>query len=316
MITLKKTIYAILITCLASVTYAQAMNESLLISALRLNKTPTPNNSFEDNWLIKCVKENSIEGIDMPLNMRANVDSREEPAKYWNSRALHLAILNKNVQMVEKLLQLGANPDHLNPNEPYALHMSLYNIPPNIKIAKLLLKYGAEINVTNTYGYSQPLFFATASGCYEAVKLFLKHGAYVHAQTATDGRYVGTAYNLAITINRPDIANLLRNIEDFVYMNFSSKKYDSALLIFYSSDKDSREVMLYKTLTEKKYQRTLWSVYSAFKRADKEKELSELLKCCEDENLKDLQLTYDIQNKLGNFSENKELLDVNINYLN
>lgn len=112
--------------------------------------------SFGNDELIKYFKENPKE-IDCEL-------------KFTHSNALHYFIRNRNYDMIDKLLDLGADPNFKdskgNPPIFYALETS------NLKCLKILEKYNADFNILIQYKNRTvtPLFISCSLSSLEIVK--------------------------------------------------------------------------------------------------------------------------------------------------
>lgn len=89
---------------------------------------------------------------------------------------LGLACLFNHISVAEYLLRNGANPNICATNgfEVYPLHSACIN--DNYKIAKLLVDYGASVNVAQSAGLS-PLHISAEFGNIELIILLLEQGA-------------------------------------------------------------------------------------------------------------------------------------------
>jgi len=116
--------------------------------------------------------------------------------------ALHWAAYANDVQMVEMLLKAGAN---INVTTRLAALTPLFVAARegHAAVIDLLLKAGADANSTNSTG-ATPLMLA--SGDLASVKLLLDHGANVNAKENTWGE---TPLMFASAFNRVDVVKLL-----------------------------------------------------------------------------------------------------------
>lgn len=106
---------------------------------------------------------------------------------------LHLACLKGDFEMVEKLIELGADINivsetsrfdiqfedesenyYLGKNET-ALHLAIFN--EHIELIKLLIEKGADANVRDGDGVTQLLKAMRGNFDFELIELFIKHGA-------------------------------------------------------------------------------------------------------------------------------------------
>jgi len=88
--------------------------------------------------------------------------------------ALDLAVIHNSPEIVEILLENGANPNIKDKNGYTPLHRAI--IRYSDKIVYLLLKYKADPNIKDKHGYT-PLHRAVIEQAPKLVKLLLEHGA-------------------------------------------------------------------------------------------------------------------------------------------
>lgn len=88
--------------------------------------------------------------------------------------ALYLAIETGDLKEVKRLIECGANPNHLGKNGWTPLQAAVYFSYKNI--TRLLLRYGADANQTDPNGLSS-LHLAAQQGDFRSVKLLMQHGA-------------------------------------------------------------------------------------------------------------------------------------------
>jgi ankyrin repeat protein len=116
---------------------------------------------------------------------------------------LLVAIQFNNVEMVELLLQYGANPDKSNTIGWAPLHVALHR-SQGTAIVLLLLQYGANIEST-VLGDITPLCSAALNESVECTRILLEHGADVNA-TNTNGN---TPLINAVRLNHTEIFHVL-----------------------------------------------------------------------------------------------------------
>ncbi|KZL84696.1 ankyrin repeat protein [Colletotrichum incanum] len=95
------------------------------------------------------------------------------------SKALHWAIRQGQVESVECLLGLGTTLTQ-NETKETPLHLAAYR--GNIAVIAMLLAHGADINATNSSGWS-PLDIASKQGDLDVIKFLLEKGASVSVDT-------------------------------------------------------------------------------------------------------------------------------------
>jgi len=101
---------------------------------------------------------------------RRNIRHTDTPLLY--------AAINGDIEIVEMLLNRGANINAVNQYGITALHNAVRS--KTMEIIELLLKRGAYVNAKDSYSVT-PLQLAFENGSEEIVKLLLKHGAYVNS---------------------------------------------------------------------------------------------------------------------------------------
>ncbi len=114
---------------------------------------------------------------------------------------LHLAAGQGFQRLVEKLLEMGVNPNIENINGSMALHYAAYG--GSLEIVKLLLARPVNVNKGNCFG-TTPLIMASAMGHLEVVRELMD----AKADPAKVG-FPGTAILAAAVNNRGDVIRLL-----------------------------------------------------------------------------------------------------------
>lgn len=122
---------------------------------------------------------------------------------------LGLAAYFGRPSIVHLLLEKGANPNEPSHNamQVRPLHSAVAHRQPQVAltIAKILLKHGAEVNVTQQGGWT-PLHQAAARGHAKLVKILLAHGADKQAESDTKL----TPLQVAINGDYPEVVKLLQ----------------------------------------------------------------------------------------------------------
>ncbi|KAM9779922.1 ankyrin repeat and SOCS box protein 16 [Neosynchiropus ocellatus] len=98
--------------------------------------------------------------------------------------ALHDACMGGHAVCVQLLLSHGADPEVLDVDGTAPLHLCTY--AQSVQCARLLVEFGAEVNVRTRNSRLTPLHVAAQRGLSEHVELFLSHGADVMA-TSQEG---------------------------------------------------------------------------------------------------------------------------------
>ncbi|KAH0816061.1 hypothetical protein GEV33_006730 [Tenebrio molitor] len=99
---------------------------------------------------------------------------------HWSETALHVAASDGNVDVVELLIENGAWVDASTKNKETPLHLAAFK--GNMETAKLLIKKGASVNAV-TSDNKTPLHFAIDNGEVETATLLIEGGASVDAET-------------------------------------------------------------------------------------------------------------------------------------
>lgn len=117
---------------------------------------------------------------------------------------LHVAVKNRNFEMIEMFLENGADIDIQDRNGLTPLH---YAIGQKLTdIVKYLVKRGADIHLANEYGIT-PLHQAAYSGRIEVVEFLMISGADPLVKNAQGA----TPYDLAKAKGRLDVASYLES---------------------------------------------------------------------------------------------------------
>lgn len=133
------------------------------------------------------------------------VDKSEYLLTYLMYFIKAVAILDKpDLRKVEYLLKTGANPNIHDDMNNYGNMLTLAVYLDDIKLVKLMIKYGANLNDINSINVT-PLYVAAHHGYFEIVKYLLKTGADINIAndnnispltTSTWGGYIDVAIYL------------------------------------------------------------------------------------------------------------------------
>ena len=140
--------------------------------------------------------------VEILLDANAQMEAQSERTK---DTALSLACSGGRLEVVEILLNHGANREHRNVSDYTPL--SLAASGGYVNIIELLLQHGAEINsrTGSKLGIS-PLMLAAMNGHTSAVRLLLNQGSDINAQIETNRN---TALTLACFQGRHEVVSLL-----------------------------------------------------------------------------------------------------------
>jgi hypothetical protein len=166
---------------------------------------------FQDTpaWqLAKAVEDGDTDKIKIEVSKNKSLLNFREP--HFGQPLLKLAVMNKNYLSVEKLLQLGADPnmqDFYYGDSPLmaAVDIGINGVRSDPRFLKLLLKYGgdpnAEENGPQKNGKYTPLIIACGTGDLEYVKILVNAGADINHANEYDDRPL---YN-AVILQHPSI---------------------------------------------------------------------------------------------------------------
>ena len=137
------------------------------------------------------------------INRGANINAVTNDEKLT---PLMLACKNKNVSVVNCLLQNGANVALTSDNGWTALHFVVDEFNDSSEILRSLLNYGADVNA-RSIDNETPLMVASRSWYVETVSLLIEQGAYVDLQDEKDN----TALHNAVSRKSEEIVGTLLN---------------------------------------------------------------------------------------------------------
>ena len=137
------------------------------------------------------------------INRGANINAVTNDEKLT---PLMLACKNKNVSVVNCLLQNGANVVLTSDNGWTALHFVVDEFNDSSEILRSLLNNGADVNA-RSIDNETPLMVASQSSDVETVTLLIEQGAYVDLQDEKDN----TALHNAVSSNTGEIVGTLLN---------------------------------------------------------------------------------------------------------
>ncbi|MCI5194343.1 MAG: ankyrin repeat domain-containing protein [Candidatus Electrothrix sp. AU1_5] len=116
-------------------------------------------------------EKNDLDIVKFILDCGADVNLHDGEQR-WT--ALHFASRDQQKEIVQLLLESGADPNTVECFGNTPLSRALNKVPINFEIIKLLLDYGANPTVKNNYGNS-PLDTANLIGNKELIDIFIKY---------------------------------------------------------------------------------------------------------------------------------------------
>lgn len=153
------------------------------------------------NLLIKYCNEQNFEEISNLISNGMDLNQ----VVYMESYPIRHLLLNLkiHVNVIDFLLKNGADPNLTFNDEQYS-NLSTSIIRGNNQSTKLLLKYGANVNVKNPNGYP-PLMTAILLKNKEIIRECIKYGA---DKSFSNGK--NTPYTLASFFNENEIIDILK----------------------------------------------------------------------------------------------------------
>ncbi len=152
-----------------------------------------------EDSLVDVVQANNHNAAVAMIEKGADVRARSSDG----TTALHWAVYNDDVDLVQRLLRAGADVSAANDYGATPLRQAATVADP--LVIRALLKAGADANEANAEGET-PLMIVARTGNVEAAKLLLSHGAKVNAKEEWGGQ---TALMWASAQKQPEMVKLL-----------------------------------------------------------------------------------------------------------
>jgi len=152
------------------------------------------------------------------------------------STVLYLAVNHGHKDIAELLLSRGANPNEIRFGGP--LHQAAMN--GDAEFIELLIKYGADLDITGEHFYSYPPLACVKSR--EAAEALIANGADLNWKTGSGG----TILHSLVRRGTPDAVAVI--LEHGVDINARDKSGSTALheVAFYSRNKEMTELLIAK----------------------------------------------------------------------
>lgn len=160
----------------------------------------TVKDSIGETPLHAAVENNNYQIVQLLLEHGANANSRD----FEENTPLHQASINKHYSIVQLLLRYNANVNSQNKDGATPLICSLFN-KSSIHITQLLISSGTNINSQDKNGETA-IFIAIRLGLIEIVNLFLEKGANLNVRNK-NGK---TPLDYSIKYEQHEIEELLK----------------------------------------------------------------------------------------------------------
>lgn len=160
----------------------------------KLNNNVDSESESEENHIGEDICLENLSDIEAELRVKENIKNKKRTRKKSiaikrnekGETQLHVACINGNIEIVEKLLESG----HLTNVRDHFGWTPLHEAANHghVEIAKLLLKYGADVNDPGSLMCQgvTPLHDAASCGNFTMMKLLIEHGANVILKTNED----------------------------------------------------------------------------------------------------------------------------------
>ncbi|TGZ53653.1 uncharacterized protein [Temnothorax longispinosus] len=161
--------------------------------------------AWSEGYVLLCdaVKNKHAAVAKLLLTSGSKVNSKNRNP---SDTPLHFAVINGDIEIVEMILDKGANIDAENEFGRTPLHDAIRN--KKMEVTELLLKYGADVNARDNDGTSL-LHVAVEMGCLQIVEHLLKCGAYVNCVCTSAWKQGYTPLHFAVEKGSKEVITLL-----------------------------------------------------------------------------------------------------------
>ena len=161
---------------------------------------PAPRPLRSDGRIIRSAQRGDVDAVNVAIALGEKIDA---PSTFQGYTALHIAIVNNDLPMFERLLELGAD---VNCRGDWGVHAAIlaivYGAPP--EIFEALASKEADLSIRNDDGFG--VFHAAAeSGNAWAVTWLHVHGVELEART----KHGHTAFQIACALGHLEAAKAL-----------------------------------------------------------------------------------------------------------
>jgi ankyrin repeat protein len=158
-------------------TMSKAMNASRLGVKMAVHKRPIMPKSRRD-IVFESINDNQFERLNSMIKSCPDIRLMIDNEGFT---PLGLAIRYKNIKIAKLLIEHGANVNLGEDEQDKMTPLGLASRSGLVKLMKILIKHGADVNkVTNDRSAVSPLYLASFNGHTQAVKLLVKNGADVN----------------------------------------------------------------------------------------------------------------------------------------
>ena len=166
----------------------------------------------------------SVDAVEMLLSLEADLNSSNS----YGSTPLMIACDHGNIRIATLLLQGRANINHLNNDGRTALMKACLSETPLNDLVRLLIEYGADINIKETELQRTALMIAAEYGHASIVQCLLEQGAPVNTQDVEGV----TSLMIASQFGHPETVRVLLDYgADANMLAWYEKTYQTALML-------------------------------------------------------------------------------------